>query len=273
MELFVSDLDGTLLNKNKEISDYSKKELNRLIEQGVNFTIASARTPATVVDILEGINIKIPVVLMNGVLIYDIAKQEYIKINKLEDTVVKGVLDILKKYDKNCFLYGIKDNHIFVYYRGIINNPEKDFYNERCEKKLKTFVKIDDYYSLLEEMEVINFVLFDDYEKIKAIYNELKLIEGLYVDYYKDIYGEGYYLDAYSSKASKANGIKELERYVNCDKLISFGDNVNDIPMFKISDECYAVENGAEELKRIATKVIESNEKDGVVKFISKYSS
>ena len=59
MELFVSDLDGTLLNKNKEISDYSKRELNKLIEKGINFTVATARTPATVVDILDGINIKI----------------------------------------------------------------------------------------------------------------------------------------------------------------------------------------------------------------------
>lgn len=272
MEVFVSDLDGTLLNKNKEISDYSKRELNKLIEKGINFTVATARTPATVVDILDGINIKIPVILMNGVLIYDISKQEYIKVNKLERPVVNKVLDILKNHNKSCFLYGIKDNHISVYHKEFVNNPEEDFYNERCEKKLKTFVKVEDYYAVLENIEVINFVLFDDYEKIKAIYDELKLIEGLYVDYYKDIYGDGYYLDAYSSEASKANGIKELSKYINSDKLITFGDNVNDIPMFKISDECYSVENGADALKNIATKVIESNEKDGVVKFISKYA-
>ena len=55
MELFVSDLDGTLLNKDQVISDYSKKELNRLISTGVNFAIATARSPATVSDILDGI--------------------------------------------------------------------------------------------------------------------------------------------------------------------------------------------------------------------------
>ena len=54
MELFVSDLDGTLLNKDQVISDYSKRELNRLINTGINFAIATARSPATVSDILDG---------------------------------------------------------------------------------------------------------------------------------------------------------------------------------------------------------------------------
>ena len=49
MQLYVADLDGTLLNTDKQISAYSKKELNKLIDQGVDFTIARSRTPATVV--------------------------------------------------------------------------------------------------------------------------------------------------------------------------------------------------------------------------------
>ncbi len=74
MELFVSDLDGTLLNKDQVISDYSKRELNRLINTGINFAIATARSPATVSDILDGIDIKTPVVLMNGVIILILKK-------------------------------------------------------------------------------------------------------------------------------------------------------------------------------------------------------
>ena len=46
MELFVTDLDGTLLNSNKEVSIKSTEILNKLIDNGVNFTVATARTPA-----------------------------------------------------------------------------------------------------------------------------------------------------------------------------------------------------------------------------------
>ena len=51
--------------------------------------------------------------------------------------------------------------------------------------------------------------------------------------------------------------------------MISFGDAVNDIPMFEISDECYAVSNAADELKAVATAVIDSNEDDGVAKWLA----
>ena len=54
-----------------------------------------------------------------------------------------------------------------------------------------------------------------------------------------------------------------------CDRVVSFGDAVNDIPMFEISDECYAVENAVDELKEIASGVIACNEDDGVAEWLS----
>jgi hydroxymethylpyrimidine pyrophosphatase-like HAD family hydrolase len=69
-------------------------------------------------------------------------------------------------------------------------------------------------------------------------------------------------------KATKGNAILALKEELKCNKIISFGDSVNDIPMFKISDECYAVENAVNELKRHATGIIMSNEKDGVAHWL-----
>ena len=70
------------------------------------------------------------------------------------------------------------------------------------------------------------------------------------------------------AKASKANAIRKLKEMWHCSRVISFGDAVNDIPMFEISDECYAVENAVDELKAIATGVIGNNEEDGVAKWL-----
>jgi len=69
-------------------------------------------------------------------------------------------------------------------------------------------------------------------------------------------------------KATKGNAILTLKEKLNCDKIISFGDAINDIPMFKISDESYAVENAVDELKKHATGIILSNEKDGVAHWL-----
>ncbi|MCI8560178.1 MAG: HAD hydrolase family protein [Dorea sp.] len=66
------------------------------------------------------------------------------------------------------------------------------------------------------------------------------------------------------TKATKANAILKLKELWNCDKIVSFGDAVNDIPMFQIFDECYAVENAIGELKDMADGIIGNNDQDGV---------
>lgn len=269
MELFVSDLDGTLLNSNKEISHYSKEGLNNLIQRGIDFTVATARTPATVVDILKDIDIKIPVVLMNGVIIYNIENDEYIKVEEVDSKTTKMVLEIFLSKNKNPLVYGINDNKLVVYHKEFTCEVEEKFYEERKNSPYKTFANVEEYLDIVKESSIINFITFDKLEVIEELYNEIIKIPGVTANYYEEIYDRGwYFLEVYSSRASKANGIKEIYKYVDSNKLICFGDNVNDIPMFQVADECYAVKNSDERLKAIATRVIGDNNEDSVVKYI-----
>lgn len=271
MELFVTDLDGTLLNSNKEVSIKSTEILNKLIDNGVNFTVATARTPATVVDLLQDVNLKLPAVLMNGVLLYDIKEEKYINIKEIGKDTVDKVFDVLNKFDKNAMVYGIRNNHLWVYHKEFEYSWEYNFYKERADRKQKTFLKVENYQECINESKIINFIVFDKYEKIKGIYEELKKIDEISVEYYEDIYEKGcYFLEVYSAEASKANGIKLLSDYIEHDKLICFGDNLNDIPMFELADECYATANAVERVKEISTDVIGSCDEDGVALFMEK---
>lgn len=270
MELFVSDLDGTLINSNKQVPQESIEIINTLIEKGVNFTVATARTPATAVEILRDLKLKLPVALMNGVLIYDTKELKYIDIKEINKKSTHEVLDIFNKFNKNPLVYGIKDNHLWVYHKNFEHSYEYNFYKERVNKKLKTFVEVKDYKESIAESNIINFVAFDSYEKIKAIAEEIKCIDGITVNYYEDVYEDCYFLEAYSDKASKANGIKYLSKYIDYSKVICFGDNLNDIPMFELADEAYATANAAEGIKKIATSVIDSCDDNGVANFLVK---
>ena len=71
-------------------------------------------------------------------------------------------------------------------------------------------------------------------------------------------------------QTSKANAIKQLKALLHCDKLIAFGDGKNDIDMFELADESYAVQNACEDLKQRATAIIESNDDDGVAKWLER---
>lgn len=269
MELYISDLDGTLLNSNREVSEYTKKEINEMIAKGLNFTIATARTPGTVVEILEGLNIKLAVALMNGVLFYDLKDKKYLKVRKIDNVIVRKILNILESFNKDSFVYGVKDNHLFVYHKKIILDLDDIYYKERCSSKYKTFKEVNTFDEALEDLEVVNFMILDKLEIIELIYEQLKKIKEINVHYYKDIYQENcYFIEIHSKDATKAAAVKDLAELYNNNKTICFGDNLNDLPMFRIADECYAMENAVEGLKAVATGVIKSNNKDGVARFI-----
>lgn len=269
MELYISDLDGTLLNSNREVSEYTKKEINEMIAKGLNFTIATARTPGTVVEILEGLNIKLAVALMNGVLFYDLKDKKYLKVRKIDNMIVRKILNILEGFNKDSFVYGVKDNHLFVYHKKIILDLDDIYYKERCSSKYKTFKEVNTFDEALEDLEVVNFMILDKLEIIELIYEQLKKIKEINVHYYKDIYQENcYFIEIHSKDATKAAAVKDLAELYNNNKTICFGDNLNDLPMFRIADECYAMENAVEGLKAVATGVIKSNNKDGVARFI-----
>lgn len=86
-----------------------------------------------------------------------------------------------------------------------------------------------------------------------------------------DIYTQEQWLEIMPKEASKSNAIKQLKEYFGCEKAVVFGDGKNDIDMFEIADESYAVANAVEELKSIATAVIAGNNDDGVARWLQEH--
>lgn len=269
MDLYISDLDGTLLNNNAILSENTITLLNQLIlQKNINFTIATARTPATVCDIMEDVNISIPAILMNGSVIYDIKKKHYISYNHINSDTVNKIIAILNKEQINAFVYTIENDFLNVYHSKPINCYQQIFYDERFNKtSYKKFIQGN----IPNNNTVLYFAILNSKEKINNLYKKIKTIPNINFAKYQDNYNkEIFYLEIYDIKSSKANGIKYLKQKYNFERIISFGDNYNDIPMFNISDECYAVSNAVEDLKKISTSIIESNIEDAVPKSIFK---
>ena len=105
MQLFISDLDGTLLDRNAEVTEYTKIALNRLIAKGMNFTVATARTYSSAGRILAGLDLKLPLILMNGVLIYDPVSKDYEVRNKLPQDDVERIVGLCEKLGLSPFIY------------------------------------------------------------------------------------------------------------------------------------------------------------------------
>lgn len=103
-------------------------------------------------------------------------------------------------------------------------------------------------------------------EKLEPLYEKYR--DSFHCVYQKDIYTKEQWLEIMPRAASKSNAVMQLKKQLGCDRLIVFGDGKNDIDMFEVADECYAVRNAHGELKKRATAIIESNDEDGVARWL-----
>lgn len=266
--LFVSDLDGTLLNSKAEISDTTAQIINQGIAGGMDFTISTARTPTTALKLVERLHIKLPVMLMNGVLIYDMASGRYLQKAVMEETVVMVLLGLIKLKGLSCFLYALEDGQFRAYYDSVESTSLNYFRNERIMKYDKKFTEVEDL-SLIAGNDIIYCVLREPKEKLEGLYRELSVVRGVKAEFYPDVYNDAYYmLEIYSEKASKKEALSYLRATRHYDSVIGFGDNLNDKALLEESDYFYAVSNAHPEIQNMADSVIPSNDEDGVARFI-----
>ena len=266
--LYITDLDGTLLNNNAELSDEAAEKLNKLIAKGISFSVATARTAATVIHILQDVDINIPIVLMNGVAVYDLKNNKYIKANAVSDNGKNALLNAIEKHINDGFIYTLENEMLATYYECDDNIATKKFIAERYNKYKKKFTFVDSFRDIIQK-NIIYFSVSDKKEKLEKAYAELSKCKDLHIEFYIDQYNENnWYLEVAAADASKKNGVIQLKKLCGFDKVVSFGDNLNDLPMFEISDECYAVSNAKDEVKEKATAVIGANTENGVPEFL-----
>ena len=108
--------------------------------------------------------------------------------------------------------------------------------------------------------------ILDNEEKLKPFYYKYK--SDFHCIFQRDIYSNEQWLEIMPQSSSKSNAVLRLKKYLNAEKVVVFGDGKNDVDMFNIADESYAVENAVEDLKKIATGIIGNNNDDSVAKWL-----
>ncbi|MBQ3136106.1 MAG: HAD family hydrolase [Clostridia bacterium] len=265
--LYITDLDGTFLNSNAVLSDKSKHMLIKAIDNGAFFTVATARTFATVLQMFKDVNINLPLILMNGVMIYDPVKNEIISSHSIKNESIKKVFSVYKKYEILPLVYRQKKNYLEIEYYDTSNPNQMKYVKKRTEASGKRFV-YSPVFTDEGKSEVIYIVTLDTYDKLFPLYNELKNISGISCVFYRDNYTDCFFLEIFAESVSKASAMLEVKSITGADRVVVFGDNLNDIEMFKAADEAYAVENACSELKAFATDVIGDNDNDSVAEYI-----
>ena len=264
--LYVSDLDGTLLRSDETTSDYTNSVINDLTAKGILFSYATARSLITAKKVTKGIDANIPLIVYNGAFIMDNVTGKILKANYFEKSSAEELLDLLFEQDIYPIIYAyVNGTEKFSYIPELSTPGLKRFTDSRAGDIRENIVTTPDE---LRAGEIFYVTCIDEPEKLRPIYEKYKDI--YHCVYQVDIYTNDQWLEIMPKEASKANAIKQLKEMYHCDRVVAFGDGKNDIDMFEIADEGYAVSNAHEALKEKATAVIDSNNEDGVAKWLEK---
>ena len=268
--LYVSDLDGTLLDGNGQLPEESVQRLNRLIDKGLNLTIATARNYDSAYPLLRGLNLKYPVILFNGVYLTELHTGENIFFSDfISPKIIDNLIKIVEPHGIDPFIYTYGNRHR-VYYRNA-SNPGAQAYIFSLAGSGRV-QKVDEF-SILKSEHISGFLLIDTKSVLEPIYDQLRsLYMGeLNIYFAQDVSNPDFHwLQSFHQEANKGKMLRRMAQHlgISLSKTVVFGDYLNDLDMFEVSGYAVAVENALPEVKSAAQQIIPSNVNQGVITYL-----
>lgn len=269
--LYVTDLDGTLLTCSDSLSAFTVQTLNRLIHQGLPLTWATARSLSSSLQVTQGLATSLPVIVHNGAFILNAATGERLLSETFTESQKALAAREIGRHGLDPLVYALLDGRERVSYRAGEKNEGTAFYLSKRQGDPRFRAVTDD--SALYGGEAYYFTCIGEKEALLPLWEEMKNRPEFTCTFQQELYRQEYWLELMPKKATKAAAAQRLKELLSCDRIVAFGDGINDLPLFAAADEAYAMENAVEELKAAATAVIGSNEKDGVAKWLLNHAA
>lgn len=259
IKLVVTDIDGTIYNPEKGITQATLNSIQRLVKNDIPVVIATGRTFASAKWVADKVGIKCPLISYQGGLIcsYD---GEVLDVKYLPSDIAYEIVQDARK----------RNIHLNVY-------VEDKLYVEDDNEYIKDYIgdKGIDYF-LVDKFEDLDFTKLN---KILAINYDPEFIDNLIKELqakYPQIYvvkSYKFFCEIANKNATKGNAIKFLaEQYgITTDEVLAIGDQNNDIEMVVTAGCGVAMGNGTDEIKKVANFVTDTIENDGFSKAINKY--
>lgn len=253
--LIAIDSDGTLRHSDGSISTRTKKIIEKLVIKGNIVTICTARPRYHTLKISEEVGINRFLISSNGTEVYDNLNNEIIYSVYLSPKQCKKIYSDVENIGVRAIF--VCDN--IEYATGFIRNDSQILLNEN---------NIDNM--LAKNIKQI-MIIGKDKEKIKKYKNKVKKYNLNIIDASSDTKKEIWF-SIISNKASKGIALKKLAEHLNIPmyQTVAIGNDNNDLSMIQVARVGVAVENATDELKKEANYITDSNDDDGVAKYLEK---
>lgn len=259
IKLVAADMDGTLLNSNKELSPNLFETINKLREKNVKFAIASGRQYYNLLKIFEDIKDDLIFISDNGSIVFE--GEDNIFISEIDEQNLVEPIELIRTMDNSYpILCGEKSAYV--------ENDDPEFlYNAKM------------YYERLEIVENILEVINKDrickiavYDGNGAETNSYPKLQRFSDKLLVCLSGENW-VDFMNLNVNKGHAIKRLQEIysISYEECMAFGDYLNDYEMMQECKHSYAMANAHPKLKEICSYEAKSNDEDGVVDTLNNY--
>lgn len=264
--LYVSDLDGTLLDRKDKISAFTAETINRLVEQGMRFTFATARSWSSAQKVAAGLRLELPAIVYNGAFVVDTATGERLLRAGFSGEQQAKVRALGEGVGLSPLVYAFVEGKERVSFeKGQVNEGMAHYLQSRQgDPRLRPVEEPGALY----EGEAFYFTFIGERTELLPLWEQVREGDAWNVTFQQELYRREHWLELMPREATKWNAARRLKEQLGCERLVAFGDAMNDLPLFRAADESWAVENAAPEVKAAATGVILSNQEDGVARFL-----
>ena len=252
ISLVISDVDGTLLDDNKQLSPGAPAAIQRLYAAGVRFTIASARPPRMVRDLISRLDVREPFACFNGALIISPDEKVLHKVS-MASADAQTVADRILQHGFDLWVWTDTD-----WYVTNAGGPHVAHHEEEMGRKPALLTHRD-----IKQFDVLKLVgVSDDYDALAAAEKELERIGLTSISATRS---SPYYLDVTAAQANKGAVVLALSDllHIPTKQIATIGDMITDTLMFRQSGFSIAMGNALPDVKAQATFVTKSNQEDG----------
>ena len=253
IRLLVSDVDGTLVDHNKEITPATVAAVKRLRAAGLDFTLISARPMSGLRPLLDTLSLDGDVAAFNGGIIFR-RDGTIVSHATIPGDVARGVMAVAA---------GAKvDTWVFADDRWYASDADGPHTASERRASAQEPVTVDDFDALLERADKITFVS-DDEPALRALYER---VHGAFGDRATVAQSQTYYLDVTATTANKGDGVATLAKAlgVELSDTAVIGDQANDLPMLTRAGLPIAMGNAPDRVKAAAQEITRTNNEDGV---------
>ena len=222
--LFVAALDDVLHSESSILPEYSKVELNRLLDDGVRLSVITQHSSASFWQAAGSIRFKMPVILLDGAVMYNPAEKRYLLKNELSYGEAMRIMRVLDDPELTLLQSTIVDNSVLIF-RQEISESCKLAYEDLRRTPYRNFI----HAALPEYLNPVYVFCMGTEERLDAACEKLRS-EGIYDQYkilrYKFLHHEGLgFLRIFSKAADRQLMLEELRKVCGLDKVLTFGND------------------------------------------------